>query len=401
MTPHARGFGVISPHADLIRDVLGDLACHVTRSGDESLYERVVLVDPTNPVRTVTINPLEKVPGIPLEKLVDEFVTVGRRQWKDSWGPRMEDLWRNSLIALGEAELPLGDLPSFLASQEFRARVLEKVANPITRAYFERFESLSNRDKITWSEPVSNKMNAFLADSRIRQMLSHPQSSFNLREVMDSGKVLLISTDKGSLGESSSDLLNGLFLAKIQLAAFSRSDIPESERVPWILYLDEFQNFVSETFSVTLSEAKAHEAELRPEGKTITAATNLQNHEHIGNAIYEADHALNGVLPGWSLSRDSHYQLANRFAWAWKLADMGLPTILIYLGFLNAAEMKDQGHHFIDHSQWLDCMTAHGTGVVPEEAWERSLLIRSTPLVALIRSADILVATRPKGVRLF
>ena len=66
---------------------------------------------------------------------------------------------------------------------------------------------------------------------------------------------------------------------------------------------------------------------------------------------YEADHALNGVLPGWSLSRDSHYQLANRFAWAWKLADMGLPTILIYLGFLNAAEMKDQGHHFIDHSQ--------------------------------------------------
>ena len=152
---------------------------------------------------------------------------------------------------------------------------------------------------------------------------------------------------------------------------------------------------------LVLVEAKAHEAELRPEGKTITAATNLQNHEHIGNAIYEADHALNGVLPGWSLSRDSHYQLANRFAWAWKLADMGLPTILIYLGFLNAAEMKDQGHHFIDHSQWLDCMTAHGTGVVPEEAWERSLLIRSTPLVALIRSADILVATRPKKVRLF
>ena len=139
---------------------------------------------------------------------------------------------------------------------------------------------------------------------------------------------------------------------------------------------------------LVLIEAKAHDMELRSEGKGKTEITNKDNHEHIGAAISEADDALNNVLPGWSLSRDSHYQLANRFAWAWKLADMGIPTVLIYLGILNATEMEDQGRSFSTHQQWRTSVMAHAQGVVPREAWERPLLIRGTPLVALLRSAD-------------
>jgi hypothetical protein len=252
------GFGVISPHADLISDIKGFLACYAEYVGDESLFERVVVIDPTDPVHTVIFNVLESPPGISATKQAGELITAFKRVWEDSWGPRMEDLLRNSLAALGESGLTLGDLPQFLTSQRFRSPVLEKVRNPIAKAYFERFDSLSNRDRLTRMEPVMNKVNAFLSDDRIRQMLSHSKSSFNLREIMGQGMVLLINTDKGQLGDEPSDLLNALFMAKIQMAAFSRSDVTESQRVPWMLYIDEFQNFVSDSFAVVLSEARKY-----------------------------------------------------------------------------------------------------------------------------------------------
>jgi hypothetical protein len=104
---------------------------------------------------------------------------------------------------------------------------------------------------------VTNKVNAFLADHRLSQMLSQPKSSFNLREVMDQKKILLIKLNKGKLRQSA-DLLGSLFMAKLQLAAFSRADIPEAARVPFYLYIDEFQNFASESFGVVLSEARKY-----------------------------------------------------------------------------------------------------------------------------------------------
>lgn len=144
---------------------------------------------------------------------------------------------------------------------------------------------------------------------------------------------------------------------------------------------------------LVLVEAKAYDMELRPEGKVKTEETNENNHEHIALAIRQANDGLNDILGGWSLSRDSCYQLANRFAWAWKLADMGTPVVLVYLGFLNATEMEDRGHNFLNHQEWYNCIMSHTGGVVPHEAWERILRIRGTPLVPLVRSADFSVTT--------
>jgi hypothetical protein len=174
------GFGVIDPHGDLTEDIKGFLACSYEHSGEEGLFDRVVVVDPCDPQCTVTFNLLEKLPGVTAADQAQELLSAFKRIWEDSWGPRMEDLLRNSLIGLGEAELTLGHLPLFLTSGAARLRVMERVENPITRAYFERFDSLSNRDRLTWMEPVMNKVNAFLSDDRIRQMLSHPKSSLDL-----------------------------------------------------------------------------------------------------------------------------------------------------------------------------------------------------------------------------
>jgi hypothetical protein len=252
------GFGVIDPHGDLIEDIKNYLAgrCYFSRN-DQDLKERIILIDPTNLKYTATFNPLESLPGISVAEQVSELISSFRKIWSDSWGVRMEDLMRNALIALGEADFTLLELPPFLTQRGFRESVLPKVTHPIAQDYFRRFDTMTDRGQTTWIEPVMNKINAFLSDPRIRQMFASPKSSFNLREAMDQKKVLLIKLDKGKLKDAA-DLLGSLLMAKIQMAAFSRSNIPREKRVPFYLYIDEFQNFASESFEVILSEARKY-----------------------------------------------------------------------------------------------------------------------------------------------
>jgi len=248
------GFGVIDPHGDLIEDVKGYLALALPR---EEIEERVVLIDPTDERYTVAFNPLEKIEGVSSAEIAAELVEAFKKIWIDSWGARMEDLLRNTLIALIEAELTLDNLPRFLIDEDFRGNVLERVTHPIAKRYFQRFNSLSPKTREEWMESTLNKVNAFLSDDRIREIFSYQKSSFNLREIMDNKKILLIKLDRGRLKENG-DLLGSLLMTKIRMAAFSRSDIPKEKRVPFYLYIDEFQNFATEEFIDTLSEARKY-----------------------------------------------------------------------------------------------------------------------------------------------
>ena len=135
-----------------------------------------------------------------------------------------------------------------------------------------------------------------------------------------------------------------------------------------------------------LVEAKAHDKELKPDGKSTG---DKENHEQIGAAIREANTALNDIYPGWSINRDSHYQLRNRFAWAWKVASLGVPVILIYLGFLHADEMSARGGPFHSYVDWRASLLEHGKTLVPKAGWERRLQTNGAPLWAMIRSLDL------------
>ncbi len=259
------GFGVIDPHGDLIEDIKGFLSYYPK----QELSERVVLIDPSDPEYTITFNPIEKIPNISIPEQASELVGAFKKIWSDSWGVRMEDLMRNSLIALGEAGLTLADLPQFYTSRPLREIVLKKITHPITIEYFKRFNSLTTKERLTWIEPVMNKVNAFLSDDRIRQIFSYPKSSFNIREIMDNQKILLIKLDKGKLKDAS-ELLGSLLMAKITMSAFSRSDIPLNKRIPFYLYIDEFQNFASESFEVVLSEARKYGLSLIMSHQTLS-----------------------------------------------------------------------------------------------------------------------------------
>jgi len=254
------GFGVIDPHGDLTEDIKGYLWLLSGRS-QEFIREKVVLIDPTDKERTVVFNPLEKTAGESPARVASELTEAFKKIWHDAWGARMEHLLKNTLIALVENNLTLAELHPFLTDPQVRRKVLEEVNHTGCREYFERFNSLRRNTQDEWMESTLNKVDAFLFDPDIKQMLSAPKSSFNLREIMDEGKILLVKLDKGRL-KGNADLLGSLLLAKIQAAAFSRTDSPESKRRKFYLYIDEFQNFATESFSTMLAEASKYELAL-------------------------------------------------------------------------------------------------------------------------------------------
>src|SRR5262249_18549712 len=112
----------------------------------------------------------------------------------------------------------------------------------------------------------------------------------------------------------------------------------------------------------------------------------VRNNEQIAAACREASAALNKALPGWALSIESHYQLCNRFAWSWKIASLGVPVVLIYLGFLGADEMRDQGLPFDNAESWDRLVRTHSQGIIPPTGWEQTILIQGIQVRALIRS---------------
>jgi hypothetical protein len=111
-----------------------------------------------------------------------------------------------------------------------------------------------------------------------------------------------------------------------------------------------------------------------------------RNHAQIGRAISEASLGLKDTMDGCNISRDSHYQLANGFAWAWKLASMGVPVVLVYLGILGAAEMKDRGEPFADYADWSRVVLEHSQNTVPERAWGRDIKVEGIAISPLIRA---------------
>ena len=283
-----RGFGVIDPHGDLIEDVKAYLfSLRGKEKEDAFLSDRIVLIDPTDPIRTVSFNPLERIPGKLPEEQASELLLAFKKIWADAWGARMESLLRFTLIALCENSLTLAEIPLFLTNRDLRERVLLHVSNTPCQDYFDEFNRKPARIIAEWIESTLNKVNAFLADPRIRQIVAADKSSFHVRNVMDEGKILLVKLDRGQLKDAA-DLLGSLLLSTIQMAAFSRTDIPQSERIQFYLYIDEFQNFASENFIETLDQARKYKLSLILANQNLSQLSRALQASILGNCNIQA-----------------------------------------------------------------------------------------------------------------
>lgn len=247
--------GLVDVHGDLAMD-LEKAVYHLIPDKKEK-KERVVLLDLTR--GAFGFNPLEVPEGKDPYPYVMELITVFKKLWGDSWGPRMEDILRNTFLVLAEKNLTLLEVPRLLTDQAFRNSFIEDLTNEQVKEYWlGRFNPLTPKTKAEWIESTLNKVDAFIADPLIKAVVGQRKLTVNFRQIMDypEGSVLLIRLPKGIL-KGNAFLMGALMTSKIQEAAMSRVDIPLEQRRKFFLYVDEFHNFGAKSlnFQECLSES--------------------------------------------------------------------------------------------------------------------------------------------------
>ncbi|MDB5170013.1 MAG: hypothetical protein JWN82_409 [Candidatus Saccharibacteria bacterium] len=245
------GFAVIDPH--------GDYALNVLQRIPAERAQDVIYFNPADTDFPIAFNPMEVQDPKLRTHTASELIGVLKRMF-ESWGPRLEYILRYSLLALLDyPDATMLDITRILTDKRFRQDVLKYVSDPVVRNFWEiEFASWNDKFAAEAVAPVLNKVGAFTANPLVRNIIGQPKSSFNLRQIMDQRKILIVNLSRGLVGEDNAALLGALLVTKIQLGAMSRADIPASERSPFYLYVDEFQNFATDSFATILSEARKY-----------------------------------------------------------------------------------------------------------------------------------------------
>jgi hypothetical protein len=250
---HNHGYAIIDPH--------GDFAVNNMRFIPVSRIKDVVYFNPADSAFPIGFNPMEVSDPALRNNISSEIIGVLKRMFGDSWGPRLEYILRYTILALlSYPESTMLDITRMLTDKNFRKKVLAHVTDSIVLDFWQlEFASWNDKFLAEAISPVLNKVGAFVANPIIRNIIGQPKSTFDVRKIMDEGKILIVNLSKGLIGEDNTSILGALLVIKIQLAAMSRSDIPRIEdRRPFYLYVDEFQNFATDSFAVILSEARKY-----------------------------------------------------------------------------------------------------------------------------------------------
>jgi CxxC-x17-CxxC domain-containing protein len=251
-----KGVAVIDPHGDLVEKVIDFIPQH--RIND------VIYFNPSDLNFPIAFNVLETVNIEQRHLVVSGLIGVFKKIWADSWGPRLEYVLHHAISALLEypGSTLLG-IMRMLTDKAFRKRVIEKISDPVVKAFWvDEYSKYPDRFQAEAIAPIQNKVGRFLSSALIRNILGQVKSSFSMRDIMDGQKILLLNLSKGRVGEDNSALLGAMMITNIQLAAMSRIDTPEDERKDFYLYVDEFQNFATESFANILSEARKYRLNL-------------------------------------------------------------------------------------------------------------------------------------------
>jgi hypothetical protein len=250
------GLALFDPHGDLIERVLAWMP--------EKRKHDLIYFNVPDDSRPLGFNPLESVPPEKRALAASGILEVFKKIWAESWGPRLEHILRNALLALlDQPQATLADILRMMDDSVFRRIAASRVRNAHVRSFWLReYESYPARFRAEAIAPIQNKVGAFLADPVLNAILTQPKSAFDLRRVMDEGGILLVNLAKGKIGEDSAALLGALLVSRVGLAGLSRADVPESERRDFYLYLDEFQSFTTLSLANMMSELRKYRVNL-------------------------------------------------------------------------------------------------------------------------------------------
>ena len=296
---HGQGYAIIDPH--------GDFAINNMRFIPGSRLKDVVYFNPADTAFPLGFNPLEVTNPNQKTNISSEVIGVLKRMFGDSWGPRLEYILRYTILALlDRPETTMLDITRMLTDKKFRKDTLSYCTDTVVLQFWNvEFASWTDKFQAEAIAPVLNKVGAFTANPVIRNIIGQPKSTFNIREIMDEGKILIVNLSKGLIGEDNASILGSFLVTKIQLAAMSRSDIPDiKDRRPFYLYVDEFQNFATDSFATILSEARKY-------GLNLTVAN--QYISQMSDTVRDAVFGNVGTMISFRVSADDSPILAKQF----------------------------------------------------------------------------------------
>ncbi len=270
-----RGVGLIDPHGDLIENVLKRIPANRTND--------TVLIDPSDMDYAVGFNMFENDDDSKRSIICSGIIGIFKKLYAESWGPRLEHILRNTVLALLEAKgMTMLGIPRMLCDEDFRAKIVSKIKDPVVKKFWiDEFGKMQERLRVEAISPILNKVGQFLSSNVIRNIVGQAKSTVDFRFLMDNGKIVLINLSKGKIGEDNSMLLGSMFVTKFQIDAMGRADSKDKDRKDFYLYVDEFQNFATDSFATILSEARKYKLNL-----TIANQYIAQMPEEVKDAVF-------------------------------------------------------------------------------------------------------------------
>jgi len=250
------GVGIIDPHGEFAETILKYIP--------ENRVKDVVYFNPADLDFPIAFNIIENVGEDQRHLVASGLIGIFKKLWADSWGPRLEYVLRNTILALLECpDSTLLGIMRMLSDKDYRKKVVEQVTDPVIKAFWtEEYAKYSSKFEVEAVAPIQNKVGQFLTNPLIRNIVGQKKSSINVRDIIDSQKIFIVNVSKGRIGEDTAKLLGAMIITKIQQAAMSRIDVSEEQRKDFFLYIDEFQNFATDSFADILSEARKYRLSL-------------------------------------------------------------------------------------------------------------------------------------------
>ncbi len=314
---NGEGVGIVDPH--------GEFAEKMLKFVPKNRVQDVLYFAPHDMDWPVSFNVMEKVDSTQRHLVSSGILGVFKKIWPDVWSPRMEYILNNCILALLEyPESTLLGINRMLSDKIYREEVVNNVSDPAVKSFWtNEFAKYSDKFSTEASAAIQNKVGQFISNPLIRNIIGQPKSSFDIRDLMDGKKILLMNLSKGRIGEENSRLIGAMLITKIYLAAMSRVDIPENEREDFFLYVDEFQNFANDSFKDILAEARKYKLNL------------ILAHQYIAQmeeSIQEAVFGNVGTIITFRVGASDAESLENEFAPEFDIQDIvGLGFGSIYL----------------------------------------------------------------------
>ena len=276
------GHGVcyVDPH--------GEGAEKMLRAVPANRINDVVYFNPADKDFPIAFNILEAVDEDKKNLVASGMMGVFKKIWPDVWSPRMEYILNNTILALldypGSTMLGVNRM---MSDKDFRKRIYPKIKDPVVKSFWiNEFDKWEDRFRKEAVAAIQNKVGQFLSSFVIRHIVGQPKSTIDMSDIMDNQKILIVNLSKGKIGEDAMRLLGGMIVTKIQLAAMGRVEIPEEDRKDFYLYVDEFQNFATESFANILSEARKYRLAL------------ILAHQYVNQLIFDGNTTVRDAIFG-------------------------------------------------------------------------------------------------------